>query len=149
MDKRFRSLRTIANIYKILGAITLAVTFLIILGIFVSSFTRKSASAETTPAYNLLPSNPLNMLSGITGAIGLSLGALIYGGAASLTLYALGEGVELFIAMEENTRISAQALQRLSTRAPQPPRTSTAPMQAVPQEEPKPRQGGGLLDRVK
>jgi len=36
---------------------------------------------------------------------------ILFGGAWAVTLYAAGEWIDLFLALEENTRIAAQALQ--------------------------------------
>jgi hypothetical protein len=36
---------------------------------------------------------------------------IIYGGSIALTLYAMGEGIYLMLAVEENTRMTAMALQ--------------------------------------
>jgi hypothetical protein len=37
---------------------------------------------------------------------------LLYGGITAITTYALGEGVYLFIGLEENTRVTAELLQK-------------------------------------
>jgi hypothetical protein len=60
------------------------------------------------------------LLGGIlTGVIG-GLLILVYGGAASVTLYAAGEGVYLLLALEENTRQTTLLL-RGQINPPLPP----------------------------
>jgi hypothetical protein len=88
MEQRYTALRTIGSVYKVLGIIAGAVTLLTVLGIgsFLGGF-----------------------LGG--GFLGI-LVMLIFGGGIALTLYATGEGMFLLLALEENTRVTATALQR-------------------------------------
>ena len=46
------------------------------------------------------------------GGLIVSAITLIYGGGAAVTLYAVGEGIEVFISLEENTRRTALALEQ-------------------------------------
>lgn len=109
MEKRFNTLRTIAIIYKFLGVLTLVGTLLVVLLIF---FEGIASSATTNSLLDML-------FSGIGGAFTIGLGILFYGGGLGITLYAFGEGVDLMIAFEENTRMTALALQKLANRPTQ------------------------------
>jgi hypothetical protein len=133
MEKKFKTLRIIASIYKLFGVLTLAGTMLFVLLIFLGGLWGDSASGD--------------LLTGILDSIGgfftVGLGVLFYGGGLAITLYALGEGVELFLALEENTRATAIALQRLSARQSQPP-----PQQVSRPAPPQPENPNSLLKRA-
>lgn len=90
MESRYSALRTIGTIYKVLAILALIFTVLAMCGILIAS----TASEEG------------GIFAGIIGAVG----ALIYFGGLSLTLYAFGEFIYLLIALEENTRMTANAL---------------------------------------
>ncbi len=108
MEKRYRALRVIGTIYKVLAAIVAGVTLLSILGLCATSILGGLGSAA-------FRGNGLGffggLFGGILGALIFSVVGIIYGGAVSLTLYAFGEGIDLLLALEENTRMAAMALQ--------------------------------------
>jgi len=112
MEKRYHALRIIATVYKVFGIITIALAFLLSSGICVSSVLGGSV-------LGLLTGDRYNNFSA-AGGMGLIFGlvigftALILYGGLGLTLYAVGEGIYLFLAMEENTRASVLWLQRQS-----------------------------------
>lgn len=87
MGSDYIALRVIGVGYKILGVITGIATLLAMLGLG-------------------------SMFGGVRGGLLGTLLVLIYGGGIALTLYAAGEGVSLLIALEENTRTTAWALQQ-------------------------------------
>ncbi len=91
MEKRYKALRTIGTIYKILGVIAGVMTVLAILGFCATSIFGGAMFDALSSGRNGF-SMP-GMFGGVFGGIILSLGALIYGGGASVTLFALGEGV--------------------------------------------------------
>jgi hypothetical protein len=90
MGQQYTALRTIGTIYKVLGVIIGVLTLLIAFGI--GNIGGFAASLRES-------------------FLGILL-VLICGGGIALTLYATGEGVFLLIALEENTRMTAIALQR-------------------------------------
>jgi hypothetical protein len=126
MEQGYTALRTIGTIYKILGAITMLATVLVVL--ISGGFFRG-------------------------GVLGGFL-ALIGGAAIALTLYAAGEGVFLLLALEENTRLTATLLQRqagaaiqtypIATAAPQPSYAAPSPT-AGPVLNTKPIGRGGQV----
>ena len=59
-----------------------------------------------------LPGPMMGMFSGAFGGLLISLALLLYGFGIAVTLFAAGELVYLLLALEENTRITAQLLRR-------------------------------------
>lgn len=115
MEKRFKVLRTIGNIYKILGIIIAAITILVALGICAASFLGSAAVARYTRDFGNMPFPYLPRAGGaLAGVIG-AIFAILYGGMMAISFYGLGEGVELLIAMEENTRKSAELLDEMGS----------------------------------
>jgi hypothetical protein len=110
MERRYHALRTIANIYRVLGYIVAAVTILSILaicGLSVASGTVvESISREIG-----INSSGAGVAGSIFGGLIVSLIVLIYGGVVAISLIAFGEGIYLLIAVEENTRKTALLLQ--------------------------------------
>jgi hypothetical protein len=107
VEKRYGALRVIATIYKIIGVIVALITVLAALGIC-------GISAMGGAAANQFGSQTgiSGLAGGIVGGLLLAVVAIIYGGGITLTLYAMGEGISLLIALEENTRVTAQWLQQ-------------------------------------
>ncbi len=107
MQKRYRALRIIATIYKLLGVIIGILTILAILGFCVSAVTGAAVMQNLGQRGNVFPA---------VGNVGLALVGsvigIIYGGGLSLTLYALGEFIYLLLAIEENTRATVLLLEQ-------------------------------------
>ncbi|MBN1976160.1 MAG: hypothetical protein JW918_02065 [Anaerolineae bacterium] len=112
MEKRYAALRTIGTIYKVLGIAVAAITLLLIIGICLFTFlggmggvamSRGADEAALGLFGTLLGSILVTLFSGIV--------MIIYGGSIALTLYAMGEGIYLMLALEENTRMMVMALQ--------------------------------------
>ena len=53
------------------------------------------------------------MISGLFGGLIFIGFVILNGGGLSLTLFAIGEGISLLIAMEENTRATTMLLTRM------------------------------------
>ncbi len=83
VEKRFRVLRIISAIYKVLGVLVLLL-----------------AIVTLVLAIGMKDAQP--------GLVALAAGA-----GAALSLYAFGEGIQLFISLEENTRQSNALLRAL------------------------------------
>jgi hypothetical protein len=134
MEKKFRTLRAISFIYKLLGILSILTTGLVVVVLLLGNVLSRYASG-----------NYLSSAEAIVGSVGLAIGMLVYGGGISITFYALGEGVELMIALEENSRATAIALQRLSARQSnqQPAQRQTAPVPPTPHQNPN-----SLISRV-
>jgi len=111
MEKRFRALRFIGTVYKVLGAITAIVTILGAIGICLTAAAGGAALDQFGNQNQALG----GLLGGLVGGVLIAIVTLLYGSAIAISLYALGEGVYLAISVEENTRMTAQLLQ------PKPP----------------------------
>ncbi|MEO8610758.1 MAG: hypothetical protein ABI690_22865 [Chloroflexota bacterium] len=95
MKKKYQALRTISAIYRY-GAMLLMIGFVIFgaLGSFGYDFRTGQQSFQ----------------------IGIFLGILATGLVTCLGLFAFGQLIQLLIDLEENTRMSAQLLQRMLKR---------------------------------
>ncbi len=121
MEKRFKALRTIGTVFKVIGIIVAVLTVLGALAACGLTIAGSSVTSEFSTSYS--------MMSGAFGGVLFGVLILLYGSIWALTMYGLGELVFLLIAMEENTRASAEAarstsalLQMLSVpRPPAPP----------------------------
>ncbi len=116
MEKRYVSLRIIGTIYKIAGGIVGAITILLVLGICITSLLGGAALDSFSRQFGRDPGGFVGVFSGFLGGIIGSLLAILYGGGLAVTLYALGEGVYLLLALEENTRATVLLLQRENSR---------------------------------
>jgi hypothetical protein len=123
MEKRYRALRLIGTVYKVLGVIVAALTVLLVIGVCLSSTLGGAAIDSFSREFRDTPG-----FAAVGGAIwGLTFGVMmiIYGGGLSITLYAIGESIYLALAIEENTRMTTALLrQQIGTAArpvPEPP----------------------------
>lgn len=105
MEKRYRALRTIGTIYKVLGTIAGILT---LLGVLAGCATSVLGGAALDQFGQDLTG--IGMFGGVVGGVIFSLILALNGGLIALTLYSLGEGIYLFLAIEENTRYTAQVL---------------------------------------
>jgi hypothetical protein len=112
MEQRFRVLRIISTIYKVLGGLAALLTVIIIIG---GCLTSIFGGAVLGSLFNGRGGGS-GLLGGVVGgliqAFIVAVISLIYGGGAAVTLYAFGEGIELVLSLEENTRTTATLLQR-------------------------------------
>ncbi len=120
--KHYQALRTIGTIYKVLGVIAGVLTILLVLGFCGFSVLGGSlmSSLRNSYGYGGGPSFG-GAFGGLVGGLIGSIVLIIYGGAISVTLYAFGEGVYLLLALEENTRATAQLLQQQLGSKSSPP----------------------------
>ena len=123
MEKRYGVLRIIATIYKVLGILVGIGTVLGALGIC-------ALGAMGGAALNGLGNGQFQG-SGIIGGFLAGLVVLLAGAIYTLTLYALGDGISLLLALEENTRVTATLLQQ-NARAASPPLAQTPANPASP-----------------
>jgi len=120
VEKRYRALRLIATIYKVVGVILGVLVVLAVLGICLNLVLGTGGLAlpelgrpRSWPG--LFPwwgwRSSLAMPRALGGVI-MAVFVLVGGGLNALTFYGLGELITLLLALEENTRATAAALQQ-------------------------------------
>lgn len=124
MEKRYKALRTIGTIYKVLGIIAAVFTVLALLASCAMVFFGSGALSDISREFGY-GNLPYRMGGAVFGGLIAAISVIFYGGGMALTLYALGEGIYLFIAVEENTRTTATLL---AQRAEQPSVLPPAPV---------------------
>ena len=112
MEKHFRVLRFVGTVYKIVGIIVGAFTLLGALGICLTSILGGTAFENVLQTLPNGGGQGLGILGGVLGGVIASLIIIIGGGIYAISIYALGEGVYLLIALEENTRRTAAMLHK-------------------------------------
>lgn len=117
MEKRYSALRTVASIMKGLAILVGIITGILVIIICLASVAG-GAALDTFSREFGQSSGALGSLSGALMGIVASLVPIILGGSLALTLYAIGEAVNVQIDIEENTRSMAFIL-----RGPQPAKT--------------------------
>jgi hypothetical protein len=105
MEKKFRALRVVGTLYKVLGVIILIVAIVGAIGScaigVLGGTALQSLGSNLDTGMGL---RGLGVLGGALGGIISGLVALIAGGIGGLTLFATGEAIYLLIDLEENTR---------------------------------------------
>jgi hypothetical protein len=120
MERRYGVLRIIATIYKILGIFVGIGTVLGAVGFCALGMLGNAALSNFSSGQN----SPGGVVGGFLGGVVV----LIVGAVYTLTLYALGDGISLLLALEENTRLTATLLQQNAGRiVSEPPASSTNP----------------------
>lgn len=110
MEKRYRVLRIIGKIYKILGIIAAVVT--VLSAISICALSVLGGTAMTRYARQLSGMPIRTGAGGVVAGLIIAVMSIIYGGAITISFYGLGEGVDLLISLEENTRKTAQLLDK-------------------------------------
>lgn len=106
MEKKFRALRTLATLYRVLGWIVLIgglllATVVVLLGVL-------AASRGVSPLLSGLP--VLSEVTGLIEALFVAGLILVYSLIQFLVLYAISEAIYLALAIEQNTRETAYYL---------------------------------------
>jgi Na+(H+)/acetate symporter ActP len=120
MEKRYTALRIIGTIYKVLGIIAAAITIIVALAFCLISMIGSGS------LYNYYPRAWSGIFGGILGGLFLGVLVILYGGGMAITFFALGEGVDLLLALEENTRATTILLQS-QVKPPAPPTPPSTP----------------------
>lgn len=115
MKKKFIALRIVGTVYKILGILMALLAVLGAIGLCAGGALGGGLASVLSSNLDLGPFS--GMLDGAMDVaaillFGLAIGGIIYSLMGALTLYGLGELVYLFLALEENTRATADLLQR-------------------------------------
>ncbi|MFQ5922820.1 MAG: hypothetical protein ACE5M4_08250 [Anaerolineales bacterium] len=108
MQTRYRALNIISTIYKVLGGIIGVITLLLVLVICASSVLGGAAIDSLGREFG--NGGGSGLLGGVFGGLLLSLVTILYGGLIAVTLFAIGEAIDLLLALEENTRMTAEIL---------------------------------------
>ena len=121
MERRYVALRIIGTVYKVLGGIVAALTILGVLAVCLTSIFGGAALGSL--GRELGGDTALaGLFGGVVGGVIASVAIVLYGGGVAAALYAIGEGIYLLLALEENTRATTALLQRQLFRpAPAPP----------------------------
>jgi len=117
MEKRYKVLRIIGTFFKLVGIFILLITILLVLGLLVSVvFGALSLNGpdHAMMRFSMQPDGMqvLGPLGGMISASLLGLVSIVNGILLSLIFYALGDGIYLFLAIEENTRQTAELLKQ-------------------------------------
>ncbi len=109
LEKRFGALRVIGTIFKVLGILSViaSIAMAVVAGMFAA--THSFANPLNSPMFGV------RTLMG--SGIWAGLVALLWGVLGGLGLYGAGEICHLLIAVEENTRASAQLLRQQQGQA--------------------------------
>jgi hypothetical protein len=122
MEKRYHALRTIANIYRVIGYIVLVLAILAVIATCAISVISGTAFETVSNQFGVSTSG-----TGLAGSIFagflVALGIVIYGGITGLSLIAMGEGIYLLISVEENTRRTALLVENQNKISPAAPQT--------------------------
>lgn len=104
MEQRYRVLRVIGTLYKVLAVIVAVVVVLALVGGTLAAFLGGGrwmmGRFDDGPRMGL-------------AAVGMAawwFAALLYGTIITVTLYAMGEGLGVLLAVEENTRRAAELI---------------------------------------
>lgn len=120
MEKRYTALRVIGTFYKVLGGIVGILTLFLLLAVCLGSVLGGTAASGL--GRELGRNFPLaRLLGGAAGGLLAGLAVLLYGGGVAVTLYGMGELVYLLLALEENTRLTADLLRRAGGTHPPAP----------------------------
>jgi len=106
MEQKFTVLRIIGTIYKVLAWIVLALGILAALGVLAAGIWGETQVVRPRGLFPRPYAPLMGIAGGFFGALGIVLGAGFY----FLFLYAFGEAIYLALAIEENTRATAQYL---------------------------------------
>lgn len=111
MEKRYKALRIIGTIYKVLGGIAAVMTIMLVIAFCATSGLGGAAFDKFGREFG--GHSPVGgFMGGMLGGIVGSIMAILYGGGLSVTLYGIGEGVYLLMALEENTRLTTELLRK-------------------------------------
>lgn len=136
MEKRYRALRTISVIYKVLGGLLLLLTVLGVIAFCVMAVGGGAAARGIGRELGLNSGIVRGMAGGLMGGVIGGIGLLIYGGLASVSLFAFGQLIDLLISMEESTRYTYYLMHQQTNRPASPPAPREMPPASPPPAEP-------------
>lgn len=107
MEKKFTALRIVATIWKILAWIVLIFGIIASILSLIGSIVGGGVLGPMMQQYGFegqVPAGVFGVVGGIITFLVMLIATLFY----FLALYAVGEGISLLLAIEENTRLTAQ-----------------------------------------
>jgi hypothetical protein len=111
METKYRALRIISTVYKVLGAIVGIITAL--LALVTCATSALGGAALDSFSRELGRSSGLGgLVSGAAAGVFGSLFIVLWGGFVAVALYSTGELYDLLIALERNTRATAALLKK-------------------------------------
>jgi hypothetical protein len=128
MEKKFRVLRVIGTVWKIVAWIVLILGILGAFGMLLTSILGGGFMSQMMRQYGQqggIWTTAGGIVGGIVGFVIMLIVAVLY----FLMLYAIGDLIYLFLDVEENTRLTSQWVSRLAPQAytPAPPVYSPPP----------------------
>jgi hypothetical protein len=127
MERRFGGLRAVSVIFKILAAVALLISVGgLVVAVIAPTLLRGfwGAPGVRAGAEPWAPAVPGLMFAPVLVGLSVFFGGLVY----ALFLFAAGQGIDLLLALEENTREAAHFLRRL------PPRVAAIERQPAAEE---------------
>jgi hypothetical protein len=115
MDTRYRALRTIATIFKVLGWVIL------ILGILGACGASASMLLGGAAYLGMEGSGGGDVVVGLILGVVVFIVMIVTVGIYALILIAASEGISVFLDIEQNTREMARRLAQRETSVPPPP----------------------------
>ncbi len=113
MARKYKTLRFVGGLFKVLGWIFLVLGILsAIIAVVVMSVAGGRLSSEISDAV------PIGVLGGVAGGVMTGIGLALAGVIEFVLFYAMGEGIDLAISIEQNTRESAYYLRGESNLPP-------------------------------
>ncbi len=119
VPRRFGVLRFIGTLLKVIAWIVLILSILGAIGMVVGSSQLATIITNTNPALRGLFATPAGAI--VTGVVVLLIGLIDF-----LILYASGERIHMYLAIEENTRLTAALLLRMHQDSQQDARPNYA-----------------------
>jgi hypothetical protein len=110
MKKKYGALRTIGTVYKIIGAVIAVFTILGTIGTCILGFAGGALFQGAANSFGTDTGMGTTGL-GIAGVLA-AIWILVVGAIASVTTFAMGEGVFLLLDLEENTRKTSELLEK-------------------------------------
>jgi amino acid transporter len=107
MEKKFKILRIVAFIWKILAWVILVISTLGGCGALVATLMAGNQLARQSRAMGL-------DVLGAAGGIVIALIAILVGVFYFISLYAVAEMIDVVLALEENTRATTEELKRIT-----------------------------------
>jgi hypothetical protein len=108
VEKKFKILRIVAFVWKIVAWVILVISVLGGCGSLVMSLMAGNQLARQTSTLGL------GMLSGAVGGIIIAVVAILVGLFYFISLYAVAEMIDVALALEENTRATAEQLKNIT-----------------------------------